>query len=155
MSTATEDQHDKWAQLRFSPSLPQLQCWRDLWFFQGAERYESPILWPNKTSVELGQQTHGFSRAFIAYKPVGMHPQAKMEICTTPSQVTAISLWKKPGCTCMQYYMVKKAYLGQQQQQHLTDDKCPLMRLDLGIVCHRSSPAWTHKVTISNHRFLP
>ena len=33
----------------------------------------------------------------------------------------------------------------------LCHDKCPLMRLDLSRVSHRSSPAWTHKV----YHFFP
>lgn len=36
-----------------------------------------------RLSFELGQQTHGFSRAFIAYKLVGMHPSTKPNLYLT------------------------------------------------------------------------
>ena len=39
-----------------------------------------------RTYSELGQQTHGFSRAFIAYKLVGMHldPEPNLYMYTLP-----------------------------------------------------------------------
>ena len=39
-----------------------------------------------RTYSELGQQTHGFSRAFIAYKLVGMHldPKPNLYVYTLP-----------------------------------------------------------------------